>query len=364
MRSILVIFGTRPEGIKMCPLVGELKKRRGLATSVAVTGQHRGMLHGVLDAFSVTPDYDLAVMREGQSLSEMTARMLSGLERVLREARPDLVLVHGDTTTAFAASLACFYRRIPVGHVEAGLRTYDLAAPFPEEFNRRAVALTAAHHFAPTEGARDNLLREGIAGAAITVTGNTVVDALGMTVRETYAHPLLDWGRGSRLVLLTAHRRENLGAPMEEAFRAVRRVVERRPDVKVICPVHKNPAVGEVARRVFSDCPRIFLTEPQEVVPFHNLLARCYLVLTDSGGIQEEASALGKPVLVLRSITERPEGLLTGSLRLVGTEGRQVEDAFCRLLDDADEYRRMTECANPYGDGTACRRIADVVERL
>lgn len=362
MRSILIVFGTRPEAIKMCPLWHELRRRTGLATSVCVTGQHRGMLDGVLSAFSVVPDYDLAVMREGQTPSGVTQRVLSGLERVLDEMRPHVVLVHGDTTTAFAAALSAFYRRIPVGHVEAGLRTYDLSSPFPEEFNRRAVALTASYHFAPTEGARDNLLREGISPQKVFVTGNTVVDALAATVRRDYSHPLLDWGIGSRLVLLTAHRRENLGAPMEEMLRAIRRAVEKRPDVKVICPVHKNPAAREVARRVLSGCPRIRMTEPLDVVPFHNLLARCYLVLTDSGGIQEEASALGKPVLVLRRTTERPEGVAAGGLRLVGTDGRQVEDAFLRLLDHPDEYRRMTGGINPYGDGNASRRIADVLE--
>lgn len=362
MKNVLVVFGTRPEAIKMCPLVWELKRRPAFSVSVCVTGQHRGMLDQVLDAFSVVPDHDLAIMREGQTLFDVTSKVLFGMKGVLMAARPDLVLVHGDTTTAFATALACFYLGIPVGHVEAGLRTYDLSSPFPEEWNRRAVALLAAYHFAPTERAREHLLREGIVSSAVYVTGNTVVDALGMTVREDYEHPLLAFGLGSRLILLTAHRRENLGAPMAACFRAIRRVVERHSDVKVICPVHRNPAVRAVAEEAFSGCHQIRMTEPQGVIPFHNLLARCYAVLTDSGGIQEEATALGKPVLVLRDTTERPEGIAAGTLRLVGTQPDQIEKEFDRLLTDPAAYRGMTGGNNPYGDGNACHRIADILE--
>lgn len=362
MKTVLVVFGTRPEAIKMCPLVWEMKRRPSFSVSVCVTGQHREMLDQVLDAFSVVPDHDLAIMREGQTLFDVTGEVLFGMEEVLTEVRPDLVLVHGDTTTAFATALACFYLGIPVGHVEAGLRTYDLSAPFPEEWNRRAVALLATYHFAPTDGARENLLKEGIAASSVYVTGNTVVDALSMTVREDYEHPLLAWGKGCRLILLTAHRRENLGAPMEACFRAIRRVVENHPDVRAICPVHCNPAVRAVASEAFSGCAQIRMTDPLEVIPFHNLLARCHAVLTDSGGIQEEATALGKPVLVLRDTTERPEGVEAGVLRLVGTEPGRVEKEFNRLLTDPAAYRGMTGGNNPYGDGNACHRIADILE--
>lgn len=364
MKTVMVVFGTRPEAIKMCPLVRELKARRALSVTVCVTGQHREMLQQVLDVFSVVPDYDLSVMREGQTLFDVTERVLTGMRAVLAEARPDLVLVHGDTSTAFAAALACFYEHIPVGHVEAGLRTYDLAAPFPEEFNRRAVALLASCHFAPTDHAADNLLREGVPPSTVHVTGNTVVDALATTVREDYTHPLLRWSEGGRLVLLTAHRRENIGAPMEGMLRAVRESVEGHPDVRLVCPVHKNPAVRAVTAEVLSACPQIRMTEPQDVVAFHNLLARCYLVVTDSGGIQEEAAALGKPTLVMRHTTERPEGVRTGTLRLVGTDPKEIGRALCRLLEDGDAYRAMINAPNPYGDGNASRRIADILEAM
>lgn len=362
MKRILLIFGTRPEAIKMCPLIQELKNRKQMCVSVCVTGQHREMLDQVLTAFGVKPDYDLAVMRRGQTLFEITADILTGLEKVLRAASPDIVLVHGDTSTAFSAALACFYLRIPVGHVEAGLRTYMLHSPFPEEFNRQAIGLVAAFHFAPTEQARQNLLREGKPESTVFVTGNTAIDALRTTVRAGYTHPLLCWAAASRLVLLTAHRRESLGEPLLRMFRAIRRVVEETPDVKVIYPLHKNPEVRRAAARILGGHERIRLIEPLDVLDFHNFIARAFLVLTDSGGIQEEAPALGKPVLVLRSATERPEGVAAGTLRLVGTREETVYAGFRLLLNDPQVYEKMSRAANPYGDGFASVHIARILE--
>ena len=361
MKTVMLVFGTRPEAIKMCPLVNELKTRRELRTLVCVTGQHRDMLRQVLDCFQVTPDDDLDIMKEHQSLFDITGAVLEGMRGVLERRKPDLVLVHGDTSTTFAAALACFYLRIPVGHVEAGLRTYDLSAPYPEEFNRQAVSTLAEWHFAPTARSRDNLLREGKRADRIFVTGNTVIDALKTTVRRDYTHPVLEWAAGSRLVLLTAHRRENWGQPLHRIFRAIRRVVEAHPDVRVIYPVHLNPDIREAAETELQDCERIRLMEPIDVLDCHNLMARSHLILTDSGGIQEEAPALGKPVLVLRDVTERPEGVEAGTLELVGTEEDRVAGAFTRLLDDPEAYRRMAHAENPYGDGQACRRIADIL---
>lgn len=363
MKKVMLVFGTRPEAIKMCPLVKELRRREAFCVSVCVTGQHREMLRGVLDAFHIVPDWDLDIMQAGQTLFDITAAVLTGMGRVLAAARPDLVLVHGDTSTAFAAALAAFYLHIPVDHVEAGLRTYDLDAPFPEEFNRQAVDLLARWHFAPTEAARDNLLREGRQTATVFVTGNTGIDALKTTVRSDYAHPLLDWASGSRLLLLTAHRRESWGAPMEGIFRAVRRAVDGHPDVKVLFPVHRNPRLRQAAEAALGGHDRIRLTLPPDVADFHNLLSRCYLALTDSGGIQEEAPALGKPVLVLRDVTERPEGVAAGGLMLAGTGEEAVYRSLCRLLEDGGLYRKMAQAGNPYGDGSASRRIGDVLER-
>lgn len=364
MKKLLLVFGTRPEAVKMCPLVKELKRRPAFETAVCVTGQHRQMLDQVLDAFGVRADCDLAVMRPDQTLFDVTRSVLDGMEKVLREQEPEMVLVYGDTTTAFAAALAAFYRRIPVGHVEAGLRTYDMARPWPEEFNRRAASLISRVHFAPTEQAGENLLREGIDAGSVFVTGNTAIDALRTTVRKDYVNPLLDWAEGSRLVLLTAHRRENLGAPMERILRAIRRAVEERPDVKVIYPVHMNPAVGKTARAVLAGHERIRLTPPMDVMDFHNVMARCYLVVTDSGGLQEEAPALGKPVVVLRDVTERPEGVSAGTLAVAGTAERSVYETVCRLLDDPAVYDAMARAKNPYGDGYACERIADILESI
>lgn len=362
MKKVMLVFGTRPEAIKMCPLVSELKTRENLQTLVCVTGQHREMLDQVLDAFHVSPDYDLSVMKREQTLFDITTAVLNGMEAVLRQARPDVVLVQGDTTTTFAASLACFYSGIPVGHVEAGLRTHDVFSPYPEEFNRRAVSLYSRYHFAPTENARQNLLREGVNPRSIHVTGNTVIDALKTTVRADYTHPVLDWVAGSRLVLITAHRRDNLGEPMRRMFRAIRRVVEEHPDVRAVYPVHMNPVVHEAAYETLGGAQRIRLIEPLDVLDFHNFMSRSHLILTDSGGIQEEAPALGKPVLVMRDTTERPEGVEAGTLKLVGTDEDTIYKQFTRLLDDPAEYAAMSRAKNPYGDGFASRRIADILE--
>ena len=360
-KKIMLVFGTRPEAIKMCPLVKELKTRKNVETLVCVTGQHRGMLQQVLDAFGVVPDYDLAIMQDRQTLFDITTRVLQGMKDVLEKERPDAVLVHGDTSTTFAAALACFYLQIPVGHVEAGLRTYNLLSPYPEEFNRQCVSILANWNFAPTPLSRENLIREGKKPESIYVTGNTVIDALKTTVRENFSHPDLEWAGDSRLILLTAHRRENLGKPMHAMFRAIRRVVEEHEDVKALYPIHMNPVVREAADEELSGCDRIKLTEPLEVLDCHNLMARSYLILTDSGGIQEEAPSLGKPVLVMRDTTERPEGIQAGTLKLVGTDEETIYREFTRLLDDRQAYDRMAHAENPYGDGHACERIADIL---
>lgn len=361
MKTIMLVFGTRPEAIKMCPLVNELRTREGIRTLVCVTGQHRQMLDQVLEAFGVTPDYDLAIMKERQTLFDVTTNILNGIKAVLEETKPDVVLVHGDTSTTFVTALACFYLQIPVGHVEAGLRTYNLYSPYPEEFNRQAVSILAKYNFAPTERSRKNLLKEGRAPSSIFVTGNTAIDALKTTVRPDYTHPELTWAADSRLILITAHRRENLGAPMEHMFRAIRRVMDRHPDVKAIYPIHMNPVVRKTAREILGDDDRIHLIEPLDVLDFHNFMAKSYLILTDSGGIQEEAPSLGKPVLVMRDTTERPEGIDAGTLKLVGTQEETIYREFERLLDDEDAYAQMARASNPYGDGFACRRIADVL---
>ena len=362
MKKFMLVFGTRPEAIKMCPLVNTLKERKNLETVVCVTGQHRQMLDMVLEAFHVTPDYDLSIMKDRQTLFDVTTNILDRIRAVLEKERPDVVLVHGDTSTTFVTALACFYLQIPVGHVEAGLRTYNIQSPYPEEFNRQAVSIIAKYNFAPTELSRDNLLREGKDPSTIHVTGNTAIDALKTTVRETYTHPELDWAEGSRLITITAHRRENLGEPMHHMFRAIRRIIDEHPDVKAIYPIHMNPVVREAAAAYLGDCDRIHIIEPLDVLDFHNFLARSYLILTDSGGIQEEAPSLGKPVLVMRDTTERPEGIKAGTLKLVGTEEETIYNSFKELLEDKAVYDRMSHASNPYGDGLACRRIADILE--
>lgn len=362
MKKVMLVFGTRPEAIKMCPLVNELKTRKGIETVVCVTGQHRQMLDQVLDTFKVTPDYDLSIMKEKQTLFDITTGILSGIKEVLEKEKPDVVLVHGDTSTTFATALACFYLQIDVGHVEAGLRTYDIYSPFPEEFNRQGVGIISKYNFAPTERAKENLLREGKKAESIFVTGNTAIDALKTTVTDTYSHPELDWAKGSRLIFITAHRRENLGQPMHNMFRAIRRVMEEHPDVKALYPIHMNPVVRKAAAEELGGLDRIRIIDPVEVFDCHNLMARSFMILTDSGGIQEEAPSLGKPVLVMRDTTERPEGIAAGTLKLVGTDEEVIYREFTRLLDDEKAYAAMSEASNPYGDGRASRRIADILE--
>lgn len=361
MKKVMLVFGTRPEAIKMCPLVNELKTRNNIKTIVCVTGQHRQMLDQVLDAFHVVPDYDLSIMKDKQTLFDITTNILNLIKAVLDEVKPDVVLVHGDTSTTFVTALACFYLQIPIGHVEAGLRTYNIYSPYPEEFNRQAVSIISQFNFAPTELSKQNLLKEGKKPETIFVTGNTAIDALKTTVHEDYSHPELDWAKGSRLILITAHRRENLGEPMKHMFRAIRRVMDEHPDVKAIYPIHMNPVVRQAANEILGGDNRIHIIEPLDVLDFHNFLARSYLILTDSGGIQEEAPSLGKPVLVMRDTTERPEGIAAGTLKLVGTDEEVIYQNFQRLLDDPEEYTKMSNASNPYGDGFACKRIADIL---
>lgn len=363
MKTIMLVFGTRPEAIKMCPLVNELKDREKIRTVVCVTGQHRQMLDQVLEAFHVVPDYDLSIMKDKQTLFDITANILNRIRRVLEEVKPDAVLVHGDTSTTFATALACFYLQISVGHVEAGLRTYDIYSPYPEEFNRQAVSIISQYHFAPTERSKQNLVMEGKRPETIYVTGNTAIDALKTTVREDYAHPELAWASDSRLILITAHRRENLGEPMKNMFRAIRRVMDEHPDVKAVYPIHMNPVVRQTAGEILGSDNQIHMIEPLDVLDFHNFMARSDLILTDSGGIQEEAPSLGKPVLVMRDTTERPEGVAAGTLKLVGTDEEIIYNNFKQLLEDPNEYKRMSNASNPYGDGFACKRIADILSR-
>lgn len=363
MKTVMLVFGTRPEAIKMCPLVNELKTRKGIKTVVCVTGQHRQMLDQVLDVFNVVPDYDLSIMKDKQTLFDITTNILNRIKTVLEETKPDVVLVHGDTSTTFVTALACFYLQIPVGHVEAGLRTYNIYSPYPEEFNRQAVSIISRYNFAPTELSKQNLLREGKKAETIYVTGNTAIDALKTTVKPNYTHPELVWAKGSRLIIITAHRRENLGEPMHHMFKAIRRITDEHKDVKAIYPIHMNPIVRQEADEELSGCDRIHIIEPLEVVDFHNFLAQSYMILTDSGGIQEEAPSLGKPVLVMRDTTERPEGIKAGTLKLVGTDEQTIYDNFKELLENKQAYDAMAHASNPYGDGLACKRIADILEK-
>lgn len=358
----MVVFGTRPEAIKMCPLVKELKTREKLDTVVCVTGQHREMLDQVLEAFDVVPDYDLSIMKAKQTLFDVTINILEKMKAILERVKPDVVLVHGDTSTTFVTALACFYLQIPIGHVEAGLRTYNIYSPYPEEFNRQAVGIVAGYNFAPTEMSKENLLKEGKDPSTIYVTGNTAIDALKTTVRDDYSHEQLDWASGSRLIMITAHRRENLGVPMRNMFKAIKRIVDEHPDIKAIYPIHMNPVVREAANEILGNNDRVRIIEPLEVLDFHNFLSRSYLILTDSGGIQEEAPSLAKPVLVMRDTTERPEGIAAGTLKLVGTDEENIYKTFKLLLEDKTEYEKMSQASNPYGDGFASKRIADVLE--
>ena len=358
----MLVFGTRPEAIKMCPLVNELKTRESIKTVVCVTGQHRQMLDQVLDAFSIVPDYDLFIMKDRQTLFDVTTNILNRIKVVLEEVRPDVVLVHGDTSTTFVTALACFYMQIPVGHVEAGLRTHNIYSPYPEEFNRQVVSIVSSYNFTPTLLSRENLLKEGKRPETIYVTGNTAIDALKTTICADYKNEHLDWAVRSRLIMITAHRRENLGEPMIHMFRAIRRVIEEHPDVKAIYPIHLNPDVREKANQELVGCDRIRIIEPLDVLDFHNFLSRSYLILTDSGGIQEEAPSLGKPVLVMRDTTERPEGIVAGSLKLVGTEEEVIYRNFSELLTNQEAYDAMSKASNPYGDGFTSERIADILE--
>ena len=347
----------------MCPLVNELRSRRNIETIVCVTGQHRQMLDQVLEVFSVIPDYNLSIMKENHTLFDITTNILNRIKNVLEEVKPDVVLVHGDTSTTFVTALACFYLQIPVGHVEAGLRTYNIYSPYPEEFNRQAVGIISQYNFTPTNMSKNNLLREGKKEETIYVTGNTAIDALKTTVQEAYSHPELKWAEGSRLIMITAHRRENLGEPMHHMFRAIRRIMDEHKDVKAIYPIHMNPIVRNIASKELGGCDRIHIIEPLDVLGFHNFMARCFMILTDSGGIQEEAPSLGKPVLVMRDTTERPEGVAAGTLKIVGTNEEVIYQNFKELLEDKDAYNSMAQASNPYGDGFACKRIADILER-
>lgn len=362
MKTVMLVFGTRPEAIKMCPLVNELKTRENIKTVVCVTGQHRQMLDMVLETFNVVPDYDLSIMKQGQTLFNITTNILDRIGDVLDEVKPDVVLVHGDTSTTFATALACFYKQISIGHVEAGLRTYNIYSPYPEEFNRQAVSIISKYNFAPTELSKSNLVKEGKDESSIYITGNTAIDALKTTVREDYTHPELEWANDSRLIMITAHRRENQGEPMHNMFRAIRRVMDEHPDVKAIYPIHMNPVVRKAAEEELVGCDRIRIIEPLEVLDFHNFLANSFMILTDSGGIQEEAPSLGKPVLVMRDTTERPEGIKAGTLKLVGTDEQVIYDNFKLLLESKEAYDAMAQASNPYGDGFACKRIADILE--
>lgn len=361
-KKIMIVFGTRPEAIKMCPLVKELITRKNIETVVCVTGQHRQMLDQVLGAFHIVPDYDLSIMKDRQTLFDVTTNILNSIKEVMIDEKPDVVLVHGDTSTTFATALTCFYLQIPIGHVEAGLRTYNLYSPYPEEFNRQAVGIIAKYNFAPTELSKQNLINEGKAPHTITVTGNTAIDALRTTVRADYTHEQLAWASDSRLIMLTAHRRENLGEPLYHMFRAIRRIVDETSDIKVIYPIHMNPIIRNAAQEVLGGCDKIRIIEPLDVLDFHNFLSASYLILTDSGGIQEEAPSLGKPVLVMRDTTERPEGIAAGTLKLVGTDETMIYHTSKILLENKAEYDKMSKASNPYGDGFASKRIADVLE--
>jgi len=362
VKKVMLVFGTRPEAIKMCPLVNELKSRKSIKTIVCVTGQHRQMLNQVLDVFHVVPDYDLSIMKEKQTLFDITTAILQRIKEILEKETPDIVLVHGDTSTTFVTALACFYLQIPIGHVEAGLRTYNIYSPWPEEFNRQAVSIISKYNFAPTELSRKNLIKEGRKRDTIYVTGNTAIDALKTTVKDNYTHPELEWAKDSKLIMITAHRRENIGEPMRNMFRAVRKVIDEHSDVKAIYPIHMNPVVRKIANEELSGCDKIHIIEPLEVLDFHNFLAQSFLILTDSGGIQEEAPSLGKPVLVMRDTTERPEGIKAGTLKLVGTDETTIYKNFNVLINNKKAYEKMSKASNPYGDGLASKRIADILE--
>lgn len=359
--KIMSVFGTRPEAIKMCPLIKEFQSHADITSLVCITGQHRDMLKEVLETFTVKPDYDLNIMKKEQDLFDITINILDKIKSILIKEKPDLVLVHGDTSTTFTTALACFYLNIPIGHIEAGLRTYNMTSPFPEEFNRQAVGLVANYHFAPTEQAKKTLLAEGKDPKSIFVTGNTAIDALKTTINPDFSHPILEWAGSSKIIMITAHRRENIGKPMEHMFHAIKRIVKEHPDIKCIYPVHMNPKIKALATSILGENDRIKLIPPMNVVDFHNLLNKSYLILTDSGGIQEEAPSLGKPVLVMRDTTERPEGIKAGTLKLTGTTEEEIYKQFKLLLTDPAIYKQMSRATNPYGDGFASKKIIDIL---
>lgn len=361
MIKVMSIFGTRPEAIKMAPLVKELESRKEIKSIVCVTAQHREMLDQVLKTFDIKPDYDLNIMKQEQTLADVTTRALVGLEKIIKEVKPDIVLVHGDTTTTFAGALAAFYNQVSIGHVEAGLRTYDKYSPFPEEMNRQMVDCMTDMYFAPTNLSKENLLKQNIEEEKIYVTGNTAIDAMKITVNKDYSNEVLDWIDSDRMILLTAHRRENLGEPMRHIFRAIRRLCDEFNDIKVVYPIHMNPKVREAANEVFKGCNKVRLIEPLEVFDFHNFQNKSYIIMSDSGGIQEEAPSLGKPVLVLRNTTERPEGIEAGTLKLVGTDEEKIYEEAKKLLTDKNEYEKMSKASNPYGDGLASEKITDAI---
>ena len=361
MIKVMTVFGTRPEAIKMAPIVKELKSRKEIKCIVCVTAQHRQMLDQVLNVFDIQPDYDLDIMKQGQTLSDITSRVLVGLENVIKEERPDIILVHGDTTTTLAGAMAAFYNQVKIGHVEAGLRTWNIQSPFPEEANRQMVDCITDFYFAPTEKSKENLLKEGKDETKIYVTGNSAIDALKTTVTKEYKNEILDWLGEDKLILLTAHRRENLGEPMRHMFRAIKRVIDENEGYKVVYPVHLNPLVRQVADEVFNGDEKVKLIEPLEVIDFHNFLNKAHIILTDSGGIQEEAPSLGKPVLVLRDTTERPEGIEAGTLKLATTDENRIYELLTELVNNEDEYNKMAKAANPYGDGTTSKQIADII---
>ncbi len=361
MIKVLSVFGTRPETIKMAPLVKELATRPEIESIVCVTGQHRQMLDQVLSAFDIKPDYDLDIMRDGQTLTDITVRVLEGMNKVIESVHPDIVLVHGDTSTAFASAMSAFYNRVPIGHVEAGLRTYNKYSPYPEEINRQFIGTVADMNFSPTEKSKQNLISEGKDPSTIYVTGNTAIDTMKLTVKDDYTDETVEWAKDSRLIVLTAHRRENIGDTMRGMFRAIKKICEKHTDVKVVYPVHLNPAVVSAANEVLGDMDRVRLIKPLEVFEFHNLLAKSHIILTDSGGIQEEAPSLHKPVIVLRDTTERPEGVEAGTLKLAGTDENVIFNMIDELLTSEDQYNKMASAVNPYGDGFASRRIADAI---
>lgn len=361
MIKVMTIFGTRPEAIKMAPLVLGLKQRKEIKTIVCITAQHREMLDQVLSTFNIVPDYDLNIMKKGQTLSEITSRVLIGLEEVIKKEKPDIVLVHGDTTTTFAGALAAFYNQVSIGHVEAGLRTYNKYSPYPEEMNRQMVSRMSDINFAPTKISYDNLIKENIDNDKICITGNTAIDAMKYTIDKNYNNEIFDWVGDDRLILLTCHRRENLGEPMKNIFRAVKRIVNEYENVKVVYPIHLNPVIREIANEILSNCDKIRIIEPLEVQDFHNFIDKSYLILSDSGGVQEEAPSLGKPVLVLRDTTERPEGIEAGTLKLVGVNEETIYRETKKLLEDKKAYEKMSKASNPYGDGFATERIIDEI---